>query len=183
MTDTSSHCGVLGRRWLWLLVMVMVVGVGGCDRSPTDGPELITRTFLKYESDSGDWIGQGGSAYYTLSSGDWHIDNHGPGHISIRIWGGDFWWSLNLAAPDGQQLKVGTYEGVARWPFHGNQPGLDFGGSGRGCNELTGRFQIHEMERGEDMSLERFHATFRQHCEGGVPALHGAMGVLTNPWR
>jgi hypothetical protein len=48
-------------------------------------------------------------------------------------------------------------------------------GSGRGCNEVTGRFVIHEIAFAADGSVLRFVADFEQHCEGGPPALRGTI--------
>jgi hypothetical protein len=183
MQSPSPAALVRHRSRCSALVLALAAAVVACGDSPS-GPEPITRTFLSFESDAGDWIGQGGSAYYTLADGEWSIQNHGPGHISIYVSGSDWWWTFDIAAPAGQRLAVGTYEGAARWPFQGDgQPGLDFSGTGRGCNQLTGQFVIHEMERGDDATLQRFHASFRQHCEGQAPALHGEIGIVANPWR
>lgn len=40
---------------------------------------------------------------------------------------------------------------------------------------LTGRFEVLEAVYGATGEVERFAATFEQHCEGGVPALLGSI--------
>jgi hypothetical protein len=52
---------------------------------------------------------------------------------------------------------------------------MDVSGSGRGCNTLTGRFEILELVRTPSGGIERCAVDFEQHCEGGVAALHGAL--------
>ena len=44
---------------------------------------------------------------------------------------------------------------------------------GRGCNELTATFTIHELTFDANGVLRTFRADFEQHCEGGTPALRG----------
>ena len=52
--------------------------------------------------------------------------------------------------------------------------GLDISGMSRGCNTLTGRFVVLEVEyAGEDVT--RFAADFEQHCENQDAALFGAI--------
>jgi hypothetical protein len=36
---------------------------------------------------------------------------------------------------------------------------------------------------GPGNTLDRFHATFEQHCEGASPALKGEVKIVSNPWR
>jgi len=80
-------------------------------------------------------------------------------------------------------LAVGTYNDARRWPFAGAQPALSFSGTGRGCNTLTGSFVIREMVLGAGGTLDRFQASFEQHCEGRSPALRGDVSIAANPWR
>ncbi len=61
--------------------------------------------------------------------------------IDVSVFPPGSFWFLHLAAPAGQELLPGVYEGATRWPFQDpSTPGLDFSGDGRGCNTLTGRF-------------------------------------------
>ena len=86
------------------------------------------------------------------------------------------WWDLyfdssQLSAPLGAQV----YEGAERWPFQSpGRPGLDVSGDGRGCNTVTGRFQIETLKL-TGSSLTSFTATFEHHCEGGTLALRGCV--------
>lgn len=166
----------------------LLISCGG--DSPSEPSSRLTHTFLRFTSAPGDWVGQGETHEYTLESGDWSITAGGPDdprgiqELAFDYSDGVAWWSLHLAAPRGEVLKRGTYTNAARWPFQGTaQPGLDFSGSGRGCNELSGEFTIHELVLSPGNAIERFHVEFEQHCEMGAPALLGELGVLANPWR
>ena len=57
-----------------------------------------------------------------------------------------------------------------------NRPGfagLSVSGDGRGCNVLTGNFQVLQVVYGPGNTLASFDAIFEQHCEGAAPALRG----------
>lgn len=88
-------------------------------------------------------------------------------------------WNLVLAAPSGQELGVGTYEGATRFPSQ-DLPGLDFYGDGVGCNQDTGRFQVLEAVY-VGTYVERFHATFEQNCDNFTPKLFGEIQIVNPP--
>ena len=73
---------------------------------------------------------------------------------------------------------MGAYENAVRAPFHGNQPGLELSGSGRGCNTLSGRFVVLELQTDAQGVLTRLAVDFEQHCEGPqAPPLFGSLRV------
>lgn len=91
--------------------------------------------------------------------------------------GADF-FSLNFSTPQSAaELTVGTYAGATRYPFNGpDAPGLDIGGDGRGCNELSGSFVVTDIAVDYSQGfakLVRFAASFEQHCEHRDAALTG----------
>jgi hypothetical protein len=57
---------------------------------------------------------------------------------------------------------------------------LNLGGEGSGCTSLTGRFQVLEADYSEAGRVERFHATFEQHCDGAVGALFGEVQIVSS---
>lgn len=76
------------------------------------------------------------------------------------------WWTADFAAPSGAgPLGVQVYPTAERYPF---QPpgiaGLDVTGDGRGCNQSSGRFQVHHMAFANNQ-LSEFIVTFEQFCE------------------
>jgi len=146
---------------------------------------------MSFTSESGDFIGQGLSRTYYLGDGTWNArydTNNAGGHVTISIQNfqvPDGWsWSLNFASPRGQPLTVGTYDAARRYPFQPDgQPGLSVSGVSRGCNTLTGSFVVSEFRLGPANTVDRFRATFEQHCEGGSPAMRGQVVVAADPWR
>jgi hypothetical protein len=142
-------------------------------------------SFLYLNSEPGDYIGGGVEQLYTAAdtsiSGSLPV---GGDHFYGSAIQGNFvdWWYVNIAAPPGVPLAVGAYEGAVRAAFRppGN-PGLDVYGNGRGCNTVTGRFDVLEIERAPGGELLAFDAEFEQHCEGGPAALFGRIRIENEP--
>lgn len=157
---------------------------------PVDTPDLAkvftTTGTLSFVSDSGDYIGQGQTHSYPLDETNFSSANHSGGTRGLVMsyfpdTPPGTWWTLNFAAPTGTVLVPGVYLDARRYPFQpAAQPGLDFSGSGRGCNQLSGEFTIAELARERiDGRPERVDAVFEQHCEHMVPALRGSIDFTT----
>lgn len=138
--------------------------------------------FVSFVSDAGDYIGQGWTLLHEAPTSTFTPATSDPSRnrLSLRIVGSDglstLNWTLDLAAPQGQQLVPGTYLNATRYPFQApTVPGLNFSGDGRGCNMLSGQFTITEAVFSGDGSIQRLRATFEQHCEGAGPALRGTV--------
>ena len=138
--------------------------------------------FLSFVSDTGDYIGQGWTLLLEAPTSTFtpRLETSTRRSISFSIVGSDglttLNWTLDLAAPQDQQLVPGTYLNATRYPFQApTVPGLNFSGDGRGCNMLSGQFTITQAVYGADGSVQRFLATFEQHCEGTGPALRGTL--------
>ena len=141
-------------------------------------------TFISFTSQPGDYIGGGLSQTFTPADGDFFSRSTYGSLDNITVGFNNFsrttnpqnykWWDLEFAAPRGQTLVPGIYEGATRVPFRApTEPGIDISGEGRGCNTLTGRFVVNEAVYRASGSVERFSADFEQHCEGAKPALFG----------
>lgn len=77
-------------------------------------------------------------------------------------------WTLSFAAPQGQKLLPGIYKNAERYPFNSTKrPGLDISGSGRGCNKLTGEFEILDIGYDDYGSINSIAVNFVQKCDGG----------------
>jgi len=127
-------------------------------------------------SDPGDYIGAGGSYRYGDRDGVLQASPHTRNGVSLSFFAADRseWWFADFAAPDAVSLQVGAYPGATRYPFEApGEPGLSVSGTGRGCNTLTGSFDVNQLARSPSGAIESFWATFEQHCEGGAPALRG----------
>jgi hypothetical protein len=140
-------------------------------------------TFLSYSSDQSDWVGQGASGTYTLASAAFSATVLNEGRVTIQVHTPDysFNWSMSFGTVNWQPFAPGAYEGATR-TWDGSTPLLDIGGNGRGCNDVTGRFVVLDVSL-SGSTLNRFHATFEQHCEGKTPALRGEIDYVGNPLR
>lgn len=145
-------------------------------------------TFLKMKSDRGDYIGAGLRYDYVATDGVFTATRNYDNGVSVAFhtpsW--DHSWHLDFAAPDNRMIAVGTYVNATRFPFQApGVPGLSVYGDGRGCNELTGNFEVKEIIYGTGDEIIAFAAAFEQHCEGVTPALRGEVrfnsGIVDPP--
>jgi len=81
----------------------------------------------------------------------------------------------------GIPIQPGFYPDAQRADFAApGHPGLDVSFQNRGCNTLTGSFTIANVVFSDAAALatgspiDRFSASFEQHCEGASPALLGS---------
>ena len=139
----------------------------------------VSLTALAMYGQPGDYIGQG-LRLFTVADGIFTpTRNFGQG-VSISLNAGDS-WSLDFAAPGNVPLTPGNYENARRFPFQpADAPGLSVSGEGRGCNTLTGRFDVLDASYAPSGAVQSFAADFEQHCEGLVPALFGSIRVNSN---
>ena len=141
--------------------------------------------FLYMNSQSGDYIGGGVERLYT--SADSTMDGtlpRGASGFHGRVINGYYlhWWYIDIVAPPGQPLAVGSYTGAVRDISQtATTPGVDVSGDGRGCNTLTGQFDVNEIGYNSFGDLQVFDATFEQHCEGATPALFGRIRLEIPP--
>ena len=143
------------------------------DVCPKDGET----DYLYYYSEPGDYIGQGktnlirrsDTQTYTLekySDNAIHVVAITTGHVES--------WRLYFAAANNALLQVGKYTNAARYPFQEiTENGLSFSGSGRGCNDLTGQFEIFEVEYNSTGDTTKLAVNFEQHCSNDTAALFG----------
>jgi hypothetical protein len=137
-------------------------------------------TALFFDSQAGDYIGQGQQNTWTPSTRQFTSRTE-FGMLTVMVlkpsgfggWSLDYQLSFHM--PFGGALAVGTYERAQRGAFAANRPGLDINGNGRACNEVTGRFQIYEIEYDAGGALTKLAVDFEQHCSDAVPALFGAL--------
>jgi hypothetical protein len=142
-------------------------------------PGMVTAATMLSE---GEYIG--GTAQRLYHPGNGSISVGGTeGYISVAVSGGTHGdsYSMSFAAPDGGGFSPGLYEGAQRTPFRdAGRPGISISGSGRGCNTITGRFDIKDIHFDENGSVDRLWLVYEQHCEGGANALFGEV-LLNQP--
>lgn len=138
-------------------------------------------SFLYLISEAGDWVGQGQEQLFTTANSTIGGALRGS-TFGAAVYLANTFWSVGVAAPEGQPLVVGSYSGAYRLPFRpAGSPGLEVYGEGRGCNTLGGYFDVTELAFSSLGEITVFDATFRQHCEGLAPALYGRIRVESPP--
>src|SRR4051812_10868039 len=130
-------------------------------------------------SDAGDYIGGGQQRLYTAANSTISASG-GSGEVSVSVSGGPSGdsFTLQFAAPTGQALTPGYYTDAQRAAFRtGGHPGIDVYGSGRGCNETEGRFEVKDIATDSSGAVQRLWIVYEQHCEGGTSALFGEVRI------
>lgn len=142
-------------------------------------PVSQAATVLYFNSEQGDYIGQGQERTY--HSGDFTINayrNYYNG-VGFSISGTSWrdYWNLNFSAIGRVELEAGLYDNATRFPFsdYYGAHGLSLTGSGRGCNQLTGSYEVLEVEYGTSNTINKFAADFIQYCDGNPAALRGSI--------
>jgi hypothetical protein len=141
-------------------------------------------TLLSLNSQPGDYIGQGQQRTLTVADGWFSANSNFDNGVSLSFHGNNpsVWWNLDFAAPGNLRLAPGVYEHATRFPFQqATAPGFSVSGEGRGCNTLTGRFEVLEVTYGPSGEVLTFAADFEQHCEGLGPALTGSIRYNAGP--
>ena len=141
---------------------------------PAAGAVPATGDYVYLKSDTGDYIGQGGTYLYTRANAVLSVSATG-GLLTVGV-DGNTWWNGDFATMTSiTDLEQGYYPDLERYPF--NDPtkgGLDWSGDGRGSNTLTGWFAVDSATY-DNGALSAITLRFELHSEGGTPALHGAI--------
>ena len=133
------------------------------------------RTLLRFSGDRGDYISGGRHYDFNRTNALLSFDTNFDNGVTARI-DGDQYFTLDFAAPGNQRLVVGAYENAQRFPFQdADRPGLSLSGDGRGCNTLSGRFDVLQAVYRADGTPAMLAIDFEQHCEGSVAALRGQL--------
>jgi hypothetical protein len=155
-----------------LLVTALAAIAGAA--MPAGAGAAVANHIVMY-SDPGEYIGQGDHRLF--HPGNATIDVSGNAEeltIGINRDTADRYFTLEFAAPPGQVLRPGVYDGAQRAVFREpGHPGIDIGGSGRGCNEVDGRFEVKDIAFRADGTVARLWIVYQHHCEGDPPALFG----------
>lgn len=153
----------------------VVVGLEKAQRENDETRQINAYTLYSQRSD---YIGGGQYLEFGHDSENYSGFNRNSGgwknYINFLI--NDNSYYLDFHAPDHVRVEPGHYAGATRAGVQNNaRPGLDAGGSGRGCNTLTGQFDVLEAVYDDKGKLKRFAANYEQHCEGWDAALLGAI--------
>jgi hypothetical protein len=141
---------------------------------PDAGSTPPTGNFVYLSSDVGDWIGQGQTYLYTPETATITLSTS-QGHLTLNVSGAQGWHADFQTMNTLSQLEPGYYPDLQRYPFHNPaKGGLSWTGEGRGCNRLLGWFVVDRVVYANGV-LTGLDLRFEQRCEGGTPALHGAI--------
>jgi hypothetical protein len=168
---------------LLIILVGLVLALCAAVVAPLANAAPVLEGSLSMTSDEGDYIGQGQTWSYDSSAGDVFGVTTTAGTVegNVQAANGE-WWYMQFAAPQGETLATGSYDGATRYAFHEpSGPGLDVFGEGRGCNTLTGSFTVTQIAFDDAGAVQRFDADFVQHCEGAEPALRGHVRLVKAP--
>jgi hypothetical protein len=126
-------------------------------------------TLLSMYGQPGDYI-SAGQLLVTPQDGTFTTSRNYDNGVSVALLASD-WWETDFAAPNNVTLfqVAGT-------------PGLSVYGAGRGCNTLTGNFNVLQANYDTAGNVKSFSADFEQHCEGLTPGLFGSLRINAK-WR
>src|SRR5882672_494009 len=151
---------------------------------PAPGTTPATGSYVYLESEPGDYIGSGADYLYTNATAMIAV-SEAAGNLSVSVNGNEQWSGNFQAMSSLNQLAVGYYGNLERYPF--NNPvkgGLSWYGEGRGCNTLSGWFVVDSVTY-SGSTVTAIDLRFEQHCEGGTAALHGKIHLdatdMTSP--
>jgi hypothetical protein len=132
---------------------------------------------FSFTSEPRDFIAQGQSESFGSSSAEFVVSRSSDQSIAVMIQTDSQSWTVELAAPQGKALAVGSYPNAQRAGLAtGSAPGLSVSGDGRGCNAVFGSFAVTQVVFDQDGRLWALQATFVQHCESvSAPALRGSI--------
>jgi hypothetical protein len=127
-------------------------------------------SYLRFESSSGDYIGQGKS--YAYENGNLTLMPF-QGGVQCRV-APNGNWTLLFGAGRGRNLDVAEYRGAKRHPFSDESPGIELTGNGRGCSTISGEFRVWEFEQ-KGNTVVRLAVDFVQRCEERMPPIVGML--------
>lgn len=164
--------------WLFPALAVMLL-------YPAQSSTQAGKTGLLLNSQQGDFIGRGKAYSYDCAAflAPRASDRNRDGLVdTVEFDYGTGVWSVDFSTAklNNTALEKGIYLDAQRLPFaDAGHPGLNISGMGRGCNMLTGLFNVldaqYDLDSNGNPRVISFAATFEQHCEGGKPAFFGTV--------
>ena len=161
----------LSHRWARLIACALALPLAGSLQPAR------AATLLSFLSSPYSYVG-GGETVSAGPANGFDIGVQGDPFTMLRFSVAEPWtpeglsryWDLELAAPQGASLAVGSYANATRWPFQETTaPGLTFSGNYRGNNRLTGSFNILESNVADDGTFS-FAVDFLQYDEESTNA-------------
>jgi hypothetical protein len=148
------------------------------------GPRAIVTpiSFVTMYSDAGDFVGQGQQRLFSTAAGNSVTISGTAASFDVNVSGGPDSFIMEFAAAPGDSLQPGLYTGAQRASFREpGHPGIDIFGDGRGCNTVSGRFDVKSIGTDAGGNVDALWLTYEEHCEGGTAALFGAIQINVLP--
>lgn len=133
------------------------------------------RSSLVFVSEPGDPIGRGKTRSFKAVTTARINENRVLVKVNDKS---DPYYELELRAPKGQRLKRGVY--VVDGTPSDNEPFMHFGGNGRWCDRVEGRFEIESIRFAAYGYVEEMRVNFEQRCNGRSATLWGDV-IVKNP--
>jgi hypothetical protein len=145
-----------------------VVPIPGTLWTPTPGSVPASGNFVYWEVPASAPVGAKFPYLMTPEYNTINVSSTG-GFITVGVSGAAS-FRLEFEAMTGvNQLKVGYYPGLQRYPFHNTlKGGLDIAHDGYGCNTLTGWVAIDRVDY-TNGRLAAIEMRFERTCDGGAP--------------
>ena len=137
-------------------------------------PARAQTTSLYLESQSFDFVGRGVTQTIAAADATFAVSSTGDTIFASVIKPDGTTWNVDLFAPVGGTIAPGSYLNATRFPTAA-RPALDVHGNGRGCDLLTGRFLVRELQVDGGGAVVRFAADVEQHCQDDSAGLFGAI--------
>lgn len=136
-------------------------------------------TVLYVQSDPGDQIGQGLTqtitpllAQFSTST----LQSTTPiGDSVVLNGGGNYSWTLDFLPPQGQVLQAGgNYDRLQSYPGEpSNMAGMSVAALYNSCYQVTGRFEVLDIQTDGTGKVTSLAIDFDQYCDGNTAGLHG----------
>jgi hypothetical protein len=146
----------------------------------TASAQPVSAGTLDVVSEPGDFVGEGQTYHYDTTAGaTFAATSDTFGAIRIEYHGptGDS-GTLAFIPPTNQLFTVGTTYTVDPSVL---EPTMNVNINNRGCAFMSGWFTVEDIAYLPDGSLDRFTASFEQHCNGAVEALRGRIALDVAP--
>lgn len=144
----------------------------------TVDPSQPGATQLEITGDPGDNVTGGQSYSYAPPSAEFTARADTPFvYLSVTFPGVEY-WVLRFGAPGEAHIAPGFYPGASQEGSGG--PLLSIEGVRGACSELSGLFEIKQLDIGPDGALHSFWARFEQKCYLAVAGLTGEIRINAN---
>jgi hypothetical protein len=123
----------------------------------------------------GEYISEGRDHTFTSGIEQIEIITLSESEIVLEMQTNDDIWNFCITAPVGESLQQTDYKNVARCSFQeGKQAGLEVSGAGRGCNNISGSFNIDSIDYIGDLPVF-ISLSFQQFCDDENLSINGMM--------